>query len=209
MANVVVVNHPLIAHKLSLARDKTTPSVQFRQLVREISLLLGYEVLRDLPVEMHEIVTPNAAMQAPFLKGKKLVFVPVLRAGLGLAEGLLELVPAARVGHVGLYREPQTMTAVEYYFKVPDNLDERLVVVCDPLLATGNSAIAAIERLKENGARDIKFLCLVAAPEGIAALSETHPDVTIYTAAIDSHLNEQGNIVPGIGDAADRLFGTK
>ena len=209
MANVVVVNHPLIAHKLSLLRDQTTPSVQFRQLMREISLLLGYEVLRDLPVEMHSITTPNATMQAPFLKGKKLVFVPVLRAGLGLAEGLLELVPAARVGHVGLYREPQTLTAVEYYFKVPDNLDERLVVVCDPLLATGNSAIAAIERLKENGARDIKFLCLVAAPEGVTALSRAHPDVTIYAAAIDSHLNEQGNIVPGIGDAADRLFGTK
>jgi uracil phosphoribosyltransferase len=209
MTNVVVVDHPLIAHKLSLVRDKSTPSVQFRQLVREISLLLGYEVLRDLPVEMHEIETPVATMQAPFLKGKKLVFVPVLRAGLGLAEGLLELVPAARVGHIGLYREPQTLTAVEYYFKVPDSLEERLVVVCDPLLATGNSAIAAVEQLKEHGARDIKFLCLVAAPEGIAALSAAHPDVTIYTAAIDSHLNEHGNIVPGLGDAADRLFGTK
>jgi uracil phosphoribosyltransferase len=206
---VTVVDHPLVAHKLSLVRDKNTPSVQFRQLVREISLLLGYELLRDLPTELHEIETPVARMQAPVLKGKKLVFVPVLRAGLGFVDGLLELVPSARVGHVGLYREPETLTAVEYYFKMPEDLGERLVVVCDPMLATGNSAIAAIARLKEHGTREIKFLCLLAAPEGIAALSSAHPDVPIYTAAIDSHLDEHGYIIPGLGDAGDRLFGTK
>ena len=208
-ATVAVVDHPLVAHKLSLIRDKTTPSVQFRQLLREISLLLGYEVLRDLQTELRDIETPLGPMRAPFLKGKKLVFVPVLRAGLGFVDGLLELVPSARVGHVGLYREPDTLTAIEYYFKMPDDLSERLVLVCDPMLATGNSAIAAVARLKETGAREIKLLCLLAAPEGIKAFHEAHPDVVIVTAAIDSHLNEHGYIVPGLGAAGDPLFGTK
>jgi uracil phosphoribosyltransferase len=207
--NVTVVDHPLVAHKLSLVRDKTTPSVQFRQLLREISMLLGYEVLRDLPTELRLIETPVGPTNAPFLKGKKLVFVPVLRAGLGFVDGLLELVPSARVGHVGIYREPETLTAVEYYFKMPEDLGERLVIVCDPMLATGNSAIAAVARLKEIGAHEIKLLCLLAAPEGIKAFGEAHSDVPIYTAAIDSHLNEHGYIVPGLGDAGDRLFGTK
>jgi uracil phosphoribosyltransferase len=207
--NVTVVDHPLVAHKLSLVRDKTTPSVQFRQLLREISMLLGYEVLRDLPTELRPIETPVGPTNAPFLKGKKLVFVPVLRAGLGFVDGLLELVPSARVGHVGIYREPETLTAVEYYFKMPEDLGERLVIVCDPMLATGNSAIAAVARLKETGVGEIKLLCLLAAPEGIKAFGEAHPDVPIYTAAIDSHLNEHGYIVPGLGDAGDRLFGTK
>jgi uracil phosphoribosyltransferase len=207
--NLTVVDHPLVAHKLSLVRDKTTPSVQFRQLLREISMLLGYEVLRDLPTELRPIETPVGPTNAPFLKGKKLVFVPVLRAGLGFVDGLLELVPSARVGHVGIYREPETLTAVEYYFKMPEDLGERLVIVCDPMLATGNSAIAAVARLKETGAHEIKLLCLLAAPEGIKAFGEAHPDVPIYTAAIDSHLNEHGYIVPGLGDAGDRLFGTK
>ena len=208
-SNVTVIDHPLVAHKLSLARDKTTPSVQFRQLLREISLLVGYEVLRDLPTELHAIETPVSSMSAPFLKGKKLVFVPVLRAGMGFLDGLLELVPSARVGHIGLYRDPETLTAIEYYFKMPDDLAERLVIVCDPMLATGNSAIAAVARLKETGAREIKLLCLLAAPEGIKAFHEAHPDVAVFTAAIDSHLDEHGYIVPGLGDAGDRLFGTK
>jgi uracil phosphoribosyltransferase len=206
---VIVVDHPLVAHKLSLARDKTTPSVQFRKLTHEISLLLGYEVLRDLPMERRAIETPVGPMETAFLKGKKLVFVPILRAGMGLLDGLLELVPSARVGHVGLYREPATLQAVEYFLKVPENLAERLVVVCDPMLATGNSAVAAASRLKERGARDLKFLCLLAAPEGIQAFHGQHSDVPIFTAAIDRHLNEHGYIVPGLGDAGDRLFGTK
>jgi uracil phosphoribosyltransferase len=183
--------------------------VQFSQLLREISLLLGYEVLRNLPTELRPIETPVGPTNAPFLKGKKLVFVPVLRAGLGFVDGLLELVPSARVGHVGIYREPETLTAVEYYFKMPEDLGERLVIVCDPMLATGNSAVAAVARLKETGAGEIKLLCLLAAPEGVKAFGEAHPDVPIYTAAIDSHLNEHGYIVPGLGDAGDRLFGTK
>ena len=208
-ANITVIDHPLVAHKLSLARDKTTPSVQFRQLLREISLLVGYEVLRDLPTELHAIETPVGPTSAPFLKGKKLVFVPVLRAGMGFLDGLLELVPSARVGHIGLYRDPETLTAIEYYLKMPDDLAERLVIVCDPMLATGNSAIAAVARLKETGAREIKLLCLLAAPEGITAFHEAHPDIAIFTAAIDSHLDAHGYIVPGLGDAGDRLFGTK
>jgi uracil phosphoribosyltransferase len=206
---VTVVVHPLVAHKLSLVRDKTTSSAQFRQLLREISLLLGYEVLRDLPLEQRPIETPVGPMDAPFIKGKKLVFVPVLRAGLGFVEGLLELVPSARVGHVGIYRDPETLTAIEYYFKMPDDLSERLVIVCDPMLATGNSAIAAVGRLKEVGAVDIKLMCLLAAPEGVAAFHEAHPEVPIITAAVDSHLDAHGYIVPGLGDAGDRLFGTK
>lgn len=207
--NVHVVAHPLVAHKLSMLRDKTTPSMQFRQLMREISLLIGYEVLRDLPTETRAIETPVAPMQAPFLKGKKLVFVPILRAGTGFLEGLLELAPSARVGHIGLYREPATLTAVEYYFKMPEDLADRRVIVCDPMLATGNSAVAAVARLKESGARELKLMCLLAAPEGIRAVQEVHPEVPIYTAAIDSHLDAHGYIVPGLGDAGDRLFGTK
>jgi uracil phosphoribosyltransferase len=205
----VVIAHPLVAHKLSLMRDKKTPSAQFRTLLREISLLLGYEVLRDLPLEQRPIETPVGPTQAPFLKGKKLVFVPILRAGTGLLDGLLDLVPSARVGHVGLYRDPTTLAAVEYYCKLPEDIAERLTVVVDPMLATGNSAIAAIDRLKRQGARGIRLLCLLAAPEGIAALAAAHPEVPIYTAAIDARLNEHGYIVPGLGDAGDRMYGTK
>jgi len=190
-------------------RDKKTPSAQFRTLLREISLLLGYEVLRDLPLEQRPIETPVGPTQAPFLKGKKLVFVPILRAGTGLLDGLLDLVPSARVGHVGLYRDPTTLAAVEYYCKLPEDIAERLTVVVDPMLATGNSATAAIDRLKRQGARGIRLLCLLAAPEGIAALAAAHPEVPIYTAAIDARLNEHGYIVPGLGDAGDRMYGTK
>ncbi|MEZ5775404.1 MAG: uracil phosphoribosyltransferase [Hyphomicrobiaceae bacterium] len=207
--NVTVVDHPLVAHKLSLMRDKTTSSASFRQLLKEISLLVGYEVLRDLPLETRAIETPLGPMSAPFLKGKKLVFVPILRAGMGLLDGLLELVPSARVGHIGLYRDPETLVAIEYYMKLPDDAAERLVVVVDPMLATGNSVSAAVSRLKEHGVREIKFACLLAAPEGIAALTDAHPDVRIYTAAVDSHLNDHGYIVPGLGDAGDRMYGTK
>jgi uracil phosphoribosyltransferase len=207
--NVTVVDHPLIQHKLSLMRDKTTPSAVFRQLLREISLLLGYEVLRDLPVELRPIETPVGPTEAPFIKGKKLVFVPILRAGVGLLDGLLDLVPSARVGHIGLYRNPETLQPVEYYCKLPEDIAERLVVLVDPMLATGNSVAAAVERLKARGVKDIKLVCLLSAPEGIAALTASHPDVRIYTAAIDSHLNEHGYIVPGLGDAGDRMYGTK
>ncbi|MFZ0851218.1 MAG: uracil phosphoribosyltransferase [Hyphomicrobiaceae bacterium] len=205
----VVIAHPLVAHKLSLLRDKSTPSAQFRALLREISLLLGYEILRDLPLEDRAIETPVGPTKAPFLKGKKLVFVPILRAGTGLLDGLLELVPSARVGHVGLYRDPTSLAAVEYYCKLPEDIGERLTIVVDPMLATGNSAIAAIDRLKHRGARGLRLLCLLAAPEGLAALQKAHPDVHIYTAAIDVRLNEHGYIVPGLGDAGDRMYGTK
>ena len=208
-ANLVVVDHPLVVHKLSLMRDKTTPSAVFRQLLKEISLLLGYEVLRDLPIEKREIETPLGPMEAPFIKGKKLVFVPILRAGIGFLDGLLDLVPSARVGHIGLYRDPETLTAIEYYLKVPEDIGSRLAVLVDPMLATGNSAAAAVSRLKEQGAVEIKFVCLLAAPEGIKALTEAHPELAIYTAAIDTHLNEHGYIVPGLGDAGDRMYGTK
>jgi uracil phosphoribosyltransferase len=208
-ANLVVVDHPLVAHKLSLMRDKATPSAQFRHLLREISLLLGYEVLRDLATELRTIQTPLGPAQAPFLKGKKLVFVPVLRAGSGLLDGLLDLVPSARVGHIGLYRDPATLAAVEYYCKLPDDIGERLTVVVDPMLATGNSAVAAISRLQERGAHDIRMVCLLAAPEGIAAMAKAHSGVRIFTAALDDRLNEHGYIVPGLGDAGDRMYGTK
>ncbi|RTL69353.1 MAG: uracil phosphoribosyltransferase [Hyphomicrobiales bacterium] len=206
---LTIVDHPLVAHKLSLMRVSTTSSKGFRELLREISLLLGYEVLRDLPTELRAIETPVGPTQAPFLVGKKLVFVPILRAGLGLLDGLLELVPSARVGHVGLYRDPDTLGAIEYYLKTPEDLSERLAIVCDPMLATGNSAIAAVSRLKEQGAREIKLVCLLAAPEGVRALAAAHPDVSVFTASLDSHLNEHGYIVPGLGDAGDRMFGTK
>ena len=209
MTDLVVIDHPLVAHKLSLMRDKSTPSAQFRALLREISLLLGYEVLRDLPTEPRPIETPVGPTQAPFLKGKKLVLVPILRAGTGLLDGLLDLVPSARVGHVGLYRDPDTLAAVEYYCKLPEDIGERLTIVVDPMLATGNSAVAAISRLKDRGARNIRLLCLLAAPEGIAALQRAHPDVRIFTAAVDERLNDHGYIVPGLGDAGDRMYGTK
>jgi uracil phosphoribosyltransferase len=207
--NLVVIDHPLVAHKLSLMRDKATPSAQFRHLLREISLLMGYEVLRDLATELRPIETPVGPTQAPFLKGKKLVFVPILRAGNGLLDGLLELVPSARVGHVGLYRDPATLAAVEYYCKLPDDIAERLAIVVDPMLATGNSAVAAVSRLEQRGARDIRLVCLLAAPEGIAALGKAHPQVRIFTAAVDARLNDHGYIVPGLGDAGDRMYGTK
>jgi uracil phosphoribosyltransferase len=207
--NVTVVDHPLVLHKLSLMRDKHTPSAVFRQLVKEISLLLAYEVLRDLPMTTRHIETPLAEMEAPILRGKKLVIVSILRAGNGLLDGMLDLVPSARIGHVGLYRDPETLTAIEYYLKLPDDIADRHVIVVDPMLATGNSVSAALNRIKEHGATDIRFVCILAAPEGIKALTETHPDVQIFTAAIDSHLNDHGYIVPGLGDAGDRMFGTK
>jgi uracil phosphoribosyltransferase len=205
----VVVDHPLVAHKLSLMRDKATPTAQFRHLLRETSLLLGFEVLRDLPTELKDIETPVGPARVPFLKGKKLVLVPILRAGNGLLDGLLELVPSARVGHVGLYRDAATLAAVEYYCKLPEDIAERLAVIVDPMLATGNSAVVAVTRLKERGASNIRLVCLLAAPEGIAALGRAHPDVRVFTAAIDARLNEHGYIVPGLGDAGDRMYGTK
>ncbi len=207
--NLTIVDHPLVQHKLTLMRRKGTPTALFRQLLREISTLLAYEVTRDLPLEETEIETPVAAMRAPILTGKKLCFVSILRAGNGILDGMLDLVPSARVGHVGLYRDPQTLVAVEYYYKVPEDVTDRLVVAVDPMLATGNSAVAAVQRLKEGGAQSIKFVCLLAAPEGIAAFNEAHPDVPIIAAARDSHLNDHGYIVPGIGDAGDRLYGTR
>ena len=207
--NVTLVSHPLVVHKLTLMRDKHTPSAVFRQLLREISLLLAYEVLRDLPTTVTTIETPLSEMEAPILKGKKLVFTSILRAGNGLLDGMLDLVPSARVGHVGLYRDPETLEAVEYYLKMPENVGARRVIVVDPMLATGNSAAAAVSRLKEIGAVDLKFVCLLAAPEGINAFIKAHPDVQIFTAAIDEHLNDHGYIVPGLGDAGDRMFGTK
>ena len=209
MRNVTVVDHPLVQHKLTLMRRTETPTAEFRRLLREISLLLAYEVTRDLPIELIDIETPVAPMRAPALAGKKLCIVSVLRAGSGILEGMLDLVPSARVGHIGLYRDPDTLEAIEYYFKVPDDVPERDVIVVDPMLATANSAIAALHRLKARGARSLKYVCLVAAPEGIAAFQAEHPDVPIFTAAIDLKLNEHGYIVPGLGDAGDRLFGTK
>ena len=207
--DATVVDHPLVRHKLTLMRAKDTRTAEFRLLMREIALLLGYEVLRDLPLTMQSVETPLAIMQSPKLEGKKLVLVSILRAGTGLLDGLLDLVPVARVGHIGLYRDPETLEAIEYYFKVPGNLEDRLVVAVDPMLATGHSAIAAVARLKEAGAKSIKFLCLLASPEGVKTFRDAHPDVPIFTAAIDDHLNDHGYIIPGLGDAGDRLYGTK
>ena len=207
--NLIHVQHPLIQHKLTLMRDKETPSAVFRQLLHEIAHLLAYEVLRNLPTTTKHIETPLEGMDAPILAGKKLVLVSILRAGNGLLEGMLDLVPSARVGFIGLYRDHETLKPVQYYLKLPEAMDERHCIVVDPMLATGNSVIAAIDRLKENGARNIKFVCLLAAPEGIKAMTEAHPDVEIVTGAVDSHLNENGYIVPGLGDAGDRMFGTK
>jgi len=207
--NVVVVDHPLVQHKLSLIRSKDISTSQFRALLREIAPLMLYEATRDLPLTEREIETPLARVMAPVLAGKKLCFVPILRAGLGFVDSMLDLIPSARVGHIGIYRDPKTLTAVEYYLKVPDDIAARVVIVVDPMLATGHSACAAISRLKERGAETIKFICLVAAPPGVAAMQEEHPDVPIYTASIDPALNDHAYIVPGLGDAGDRLFGTK
>lgn len=203
------VTHPLVQHKLTLMRREDTSTAVFRQLLREISQLLAYEVTRELPIRMENIQTPVSPMQAPVLDGKKLALVSILRAGNGLLDGILELIPSARVGFVGLYRDEETLKPVEYYFKVPTELEDRLVIAVDPMLATGNSSAAAIDKLKEAGAKNIRFLCLLAAPEGIARMKEAHPDVPIVTAAVDEKLNEHGYIVPGLGDAGDRMFGTK
>ena len=207
--NVMVIDHPLVAHKLTLLRAAATPTGDFRRLVREISLLMGYEVLRDLPTEPVHIETPLEPMTARQVSGKKLCFISILRAGNGILDGMVDLVPSARIGHVGLYRDPLSHEPIEYYFKVPDDMDQRLTVVVDPMLATGHSAAAAVTRLKRAGAGAIKFVCLIAAPEGIAALHAAHPDVPVYTAAIDRQLDEHAYIHPGLGDAGDRLFGTK
>ncbi len=207
--HVTHVTHPLVQHKLTLMRDKDTSTAVFRQLLREISQLLAYEVTRELPMTTRRIETPLEPMDAPVLDGKKLALVSILRAGNGLLDGILELIPSARVGFVGLYRDEETLQPVQYYFKVPMELEDRLVIAVDPMLATGNSSVAAIDLLKKAGANNIRFLCLLAAPEGIARMKEAHPDVPIVTAAIDSHLNDHGYIVPGLGDAGDRMFGTK
>ena len=208
-SQITIVDHPLVQHKLTLMRDKEQPTAYFRQLLRETALLLAYEVTRDLPLETKRVETPIEVMDAPVLAGKKLCFVSVLRAGNGLLEGMLDLLPSARVGHVGLYRDPETLEAVEYYYKVPQDIDERLVIVVDPMLATANSAIAAVDRLKQGGARRLKFVCLLAAPEGVAAFTAAHPDVPLYTAALDRELNDHGYILPGLGDAGDRIYGTR
>ena len=207
--HLTVVTHPLVQHKLTIMRDKNTSTAGFRRLLREISLLLAYEVTRDLDMTAKNIETPLCEMEAPTLDGKKLALISILRAGNGLLDGILELIPAARVGFIGLYRDPQTLKPVQYYYKVPDQLEDRTCIVVDPMLATGNSSVAAIDLLKKSGARKIRFLCLLAAPEGIARMQEAHPDVPIVTAAVDDHLNDHGYIVPGLGDAGDRMFGTK
>lgn len=207
--HVTHVTHPLVQHKLTLMRQKDTSTAVFRQLLREISMLLAYEVTRELPTTTKNIETPLQEMDAPVLAGKKLALVSILRAGNGLLDGILELIPSARVGFVGLYRDEKTLQPVQYYFKVPTELEDRLVIAVDPMLATGNSSVAAVDLLKKAGATNIRFLCLLAAPEGIARMKEAHPDVPIVTAAIDEKLNEKGYIVPGLGDAGDRMFGTK
>ena len=207
--HLTVVTHPLVQHKLTLMRDHNASTAKFRQLLREISQLLAYEITRELDLTTKRIETPLTEMDAPVLDGKKLALISILRAGNGLLDGVLELIPGARVGFVGLYRDPKSLQAVEYYFKVLDALEDRLVIAVDPMLATGNSSVAAIDKLKEAGARNIRFMCLLAAPEGVARMKDAHPDVRIVTAALDSHLNEKGYIVPGLGDAGDRMFGTK
>ncbi len=209
VTGVTVVDHPLVQHKLTIMRDKDTSTASFRRLLREISLLLCYEVTRDLELTKRTIETPLQPMEAPTLEGKKLVFASVLRAGNGLLDGMLDLVPAARVAHIGLYRDHDTLQAVEYFFKAPSNLEDRLVIVVDPMLATANSAIAAVDKLKQRGATNLRYLCLLAAPEGIERFTTAHPDVPVVTASIDERLNEKGYIVPGLGDAGDRMYGTK
>lgn len=207
--SVTIIDHPLVQHKLSIMRKKETSTAGFRRLLGEISMLLGYEITHDLPLTMETIETPLATMQAPVLEGKKLVFVPILRAGISIVEALLDLVPSARVGHIGLWRDPETFEPVEYYLKMPDEMSTRDVIIVDPMLATGHSAAAAVKRIKEFNPRSIKFLCLLAAPEGIKTFHDLHPDVPLYTAAVDKCLNEKGYIIPGLGDAGDRLYGTK
>jgi uracil phosphoribosyltransferase len=206
---VFVIDHPLVQHKLTLMRSKDTSTGSFRQLLREISMLLAYEVCRDLPLAMTRIETPIAEVMAPMLDGKKTVLISILRAGNGILDGMLDILPSARVGHIGLYRDPKTLIAVEYYFKVPGEMQDRDCIVVDPMLATGHSAVAAVDRLKETAPRSIKFVCLLTCPEGIKTFHAAHPDVPVYTASIDDRLNEKGYIVPGLGDAGDRLFGTK
>jgi uracil phosphoribosyltransferase len=208
-APVTVVSHPLVQHKLTLLRQKDLSTNSFRRLLHEISMLMAYEVTRDMPTQLIDIETPLEAMRSPVIEGRKTVFVVVMRAGSGFLDGMLEVVPGARVGHIGLYRDPKTLVAVEYYFKMPHSMHERDAIVLDPMLATGNSAVAAVDRLKETKPRSIRFVSLVAAPEGVANMQQHHPDVPIYTAAIDRELNDHGYIVPGLGDAGDRLFGTK
>jgi uracil phosphoribosyltransferase len=208
-APVTVVSHPLVQHKLTLLRQKDLSTNSFRRLLHEISMLMAYEVTRDMPTQLIEIETPLETMQSPVIEGRKTVFVVVMRAGSGFLDGMLEVVPGARVGHIGLYRDPKTLVAVEYYFKMPHSMHERDAIVLDPMLATGNSAVAAVDRLKETQPKSIRFVSLVAAPEGVANMQRHHPDVPIYTAAIDRELNSHGYIVPGLGDAGDRLFGTK
>lgn len=207
--DVTVVHHPLVQHKLTLMRDKTTPTVQFRQLLREIALLLAYEVCRDLDIKMVDTTTPIETFSSPKLGGKKLCLISILRAGNGLLDGILDLIPSARVGHVGMYRDPETLLPVEYYLKLPHSIDERLCIVVDPMLATGNSAAAAVQRVKDAGAKRLKFVCLLAAPEGINTFQAAHPDVPIVTASIDRELNDHGYIMPGLGDAGDRMYGTQ
>ncbi len=209
MTNVFVADHPLVQHKLAVLRDVATPSKEFRRLIQEITELMVYEATRDLPTKDVEVQTPVAVAKCKKLAGRKLAFVPILRAGLGMMDGALELVPSARVGHIGLYRDPETLKPVEYYCKLPGDIEERDVIVLDPMLATGGSAIDAITQIKTRHPRNVKFMCIIAAPEGLAALTEAHPDVAVYCAALDDHLNDHGYIIPGLGDAGDRIFGTK
>ncbi|MFT3813454.1 MAG: uracil phosphoribosyltransferase [Acidovorax sp.] len=209
MSNVHLIDHPLVQHKLTLMRRKDASTNSFRRLLNELSMLMAYEVTRDMAMQTIEIETPLEVTTGKVIDGKKLVFVSILRAGTGILDGMLSVVPGARVGHIGLYRDPKTLTAVEYYFKMPGEMAERDVVVVDPMLATGNSAVAAVERLKECGPKSIKFVCLLTCPEGVRAMQQAHPDVPIYTAAIDRQLNDHGYILPGLGDAGDRIFGTK
>ncbi|MBO9515054.1 MAG: uracil phosphoribosyltransferase [Variovorax sp.] len=209
MSNVHLLDHPLVQHKLTLMRRKEASTNSFRRLLNEISMLMAYEVTRDMPMQDIEIETPLEPMHAKVIDGKKVVLVSILRAGTGILDGMLSVIPGARVGHIGLYRDPKTLTAVEYYFKMPGGMEERDAIVVDPMLATGNSAVAAVERLKELNPKSIKFVCLLTCPEGVKTMQDAHPDVPIYTAAIDRELNSHGYILPGLGDAGDRIFGTK
>ena len=209
MSSVHVVDHPLMQHKLTYVRSQDTTTDNFRRLVREIAAMLAYEVTRDLPTELIDIQTPVAAMRSPVISGKKLCLVSILRAGNGMLDGMIDLLPGARVGHIGLFRDPTTLEPIEYYLKLPEDIQERTVIVVDPMLATGNSAVAALHRLKEAGVTSLKMVCMIGSPEGVKALTDAHPDVSLTLAAIDDHLNDHGYIVPGLGDAGDRIFGTK
>lgn len=209
MSRVIVIDHPLVMHKLSILRDKKTGTKVFRELVSEIAMLMAYEVTRDLPMEERLVETPVAVAKTKVLSGKKLGIVPILRAGLGMVDGVMNLIPAAKIGHIGLYRDPETLKPVDYYCKLPPDVEERDIIVLDPMLATGGSAVAAIDAIKRNGCRSIRLVNLIAAPEGVKAVTDAHPDVDVYVACIDDELNEHGYIVPGLGDAGDRLFGTK